>query len=116
MFPAFSFIGEESVAAGEKTVFTEQPTWVIDPIDGTTNFVHRYALNFSMIPVVCSLGESLFKASFFEEAVYEMCGGVKCIVQIFSKLWSKGPNGIVWTWDVMCLLTVVFLSVKAIQK
>ena len=70
----------------------------------------------SLPSIVCSLGESLFKASFFEEAVYEMCGGVKCIVQIFSKLWSKGPNGIVWTWDVMCLLTIVFLSVKTIQK
>uniref|UniRef100_A0A8C6HAZ0 Inositol-1-monophosphatase n=1 Tax=Mus spicilegus TaxID=10103 RepID=A0A8C6HAZ0_MUSSI len=41
-YPCHSFIGEESVAAGEKTVFTEQPTWVIDPIDGTTNFVHRF--------------------------------------------------------------------------
>lgn len=41
-YPYHSFIGEESVAAGEKTVFTEQPTWIIDPIDGTTNFVHRF--------------------------------------------------------------------------
>ena len=45
MFLAFSFIGEESVAAGEKTVFTDKPTWIIDPIDGTTNFVHRYTFN-----------------------------------------------------------------------
>lgn len=41
-YPYHSFIGEESVAAGEKVVFTEQPTWIIDPIDGTTNFVHRF--------------------------------------------------------------------------
>ncbi|KAH0504706.1 Inositol monophosphatase 1 [Microtus ochrogaster] len=40
-YPSHSFIGEESVAAGEKTVFTDKPTWIIDPIDGTTNFVHR---------------------------------------------------------------------------
>lgn len=39
---ACSFIGEESVAAGEKSVLTDSPTWIIDPIDGTTNFVHRY--------------------------------------------------------------------------
>ena len=38
---AFSFIGEESVAAGEKSILTDSPTWIIDPIDGTTNFVHR---------------------------------------------------------------------------
>ena len=37
----FSFIGEESVAAGEKCNLTDNPTWIIDPIDGTTNFVHR---------------------------------------------------------------------------
>uniref|UniRef100_A0A8I3WC68 Lithium-sensitive myo-inositol monophosphatase A1 n=1 Tax=Callithrix jacchus TaxID=9483 RepID=A0A8I3WC68_CALJA len=39
------FIGEESVAAREKSVLTDNPTWIIDPIDGTTNFVHRYVLN-----------------------------------------------------------------------
>lgn len=39
---AFSFIGEESVAAGEKSILTDNPTWIIDPIDGTTNFVHGY--------------------------------------------------------------------------
>uniref|UniRef100_A0A2K6FBX1 Inositol-1-monophosphatase n=1 Tax=Propithecus coquereli TaxID=379532 RepID=A0A2K6FBX1_PROCO len=40
--PSHSFIGEESVAAGEKCVLTDNPTWIIDPIDGTTNFVHRF--------------------------------------------------------------------------
>uniref|UniRef100_H0Y0Q8 Inositol-1-monophosphatase n=2 Tax=Otolemur garnettii TaxID=30611 RepID=H0Y0Q8_OTOGA len=41
-FPSHSFIGEESVAAGEKSILTDNPTWIIDPIDGTTNFVHRF--------------------------------------------------------------------------
>ncbi|XP_041103121.1 inositol monophosphatase 1-like isoform X2 [Polyodon spathula] len=41
-FPTHSFIGEESVAAGESSVLTDNPTWIIDPIDGTTNFVHRF--------------------------------------------------------------------------
>ncbi|XP_045437499.1 inositol monophosphatase 1 isoform X1 [Pipistrellus kuhlii] len=41
-YPSHSFIGEESVAAGEKSVLTDNPTWIIDPIDGTTNFVHRF--------------------------------------------------------------------------
>jgi len=39
-FPQSKFIGEESVAGGEKCTLTDEPTWVIDPIDGTTNFVH----------------------------------------------------------------------------
>ncbi|XP_028823459.1 inositol monophosphatase 1-like [Denticeps clupeoides] len=41
-FPTHSFIGEESVAAGAPSVLTDNPTWIIDPIDGTTNFVHRF--------------------------------------------------------------------------
>ena len=36
-----SFIGEESASAGKKSNLTNNPTWIIDPIDGTTNFVHR---------------------------------------------------------------------------
>lgn len=36
------FIGEESFAAGIKEKLTSAPTWVIDPVDGTTNFVHGY--------------------------------------------------------------------------
>ncbi|XP_034619084.1 inositol monophosphatase 1 [Trachemys scripta elegans] len=41
-YPSHSFIGEESVAAGEGNTLTDNPTWIIDPIDGTTNFVHRF--------------------------------------------------------------------------
>lgn len=38
-FPTHLFLGEETT---EKEVITNEPTWCIDPIDGTTNFVHRY--------------------------------------------------------------------------
>lgn len=41
-FPSHSFIGEESVAAGQPCVLTDNPTWIIDPVDGTTNFVHGF--------------------------------------------------------------------------
>ncbi|XP_061589064.1 inositol monophosphatase 1 isoform X2 [Cololabis saira] len=41
-FPSHRFIGEESVAAGESCILTDEPTWIIDPIDGTTNFVHTW--------------------------------------------------------------------------
>ncbi|XP_071064767.1 inositol monophosphatase 1-like [Dasypus novemcinctus] len=41
-YPSHSFIGEESVTAGEKSVLTDNPTCIIDPIDGTTNFIHRF--------------------------------------------------------------------------
>ncbi|KAF9958961.1 hypothetical protein BGZ72_010562 [Mortierella alpina] len=37
-----SFIGEETVAGGEECKLTDAPTWIVDPIDGTTNFVHGF--------------------------------------------------------------------------
>lgn len=39
-FPTFKFLGEETYKPGMK--LTDAPTFVVDPIDGTTNFVHRY--------------------------------------------------------------------------
>ncbi|PSN40062.1 Inositol monophosphatase 1 [Blattella germanica] len=41
-FPDHKFIGEESTAAGIKFELTDDPTWIIDPVDGTMNFVHGY--------------------------------------------------------------------------
>ncbi|KAF9041174.1 hypothetical protein BDP27DRAFT_1347378 [Rhodocollybia butyracea] len=50
IFPDFKFIGEESYAAGSRDSLTDEPTFCVDPIDGTTNFVHGF-------PWVCiSLG------------------------------------------------------------
>ncbi|KAK1226791.1 hypothetical protein PQX77_010228 [Marasmius sp. AFHP31] len=49
-YPDFKFIGEESYAAGSREALTDEPTYCVDPIDGTTNFVHGF-------PWVCiSLG------------------------------------------------------------
>ncbi|EIN14251.1 inositol monophosphatase [Punctularia strigosozonata HHB-11173 SS5] len=49
-YPHFQFIGEESYAAGSRQPVTDEPTFCVDPIDGTTNFVHGF-------PFVCiSLG------------------------------------------------------------
>ena len=39
-YPDHSFIGEESHAAGEVVQFTDAPTWICDPIDGTVSFQH----------------------------------------------------------------------------
>lgn len=47
-FPDTLFIGEESVAAGLKCELTSDKTWIIDPIDGTTNFV-------SSNPQICTI-------------------------------------------------------------
>jgi myo-inositol-1(or 4)-monophosphatase len=47
-YPLFEFLGEETYQPGMR--LTDAPTFVVDPIDGTTNFVHAF-------PNVCiSLG------------------------------------------------------------
>ncbi|KAM8708698.1 hypothetical protein ACLKA7_015634 [Drosophila subpalustris] len=41
-FPESLIIGEEESAASQRQAeLTDAPTWIIDPIDGTTNFIHR---------------------------------------------------------------------------
>ncbi|GIY81533.1 inositol monophosphatase 1 [Caerostris darwini] len=40
-FPDHCFIGEESPGCN----LTDSSTWIIDPVDGTMNFVHRYPYN-----------------------------------------------------------------------
>ncbi|KAH9749836.1 Inositol-phosphate phosphatase [Citrus sinensis] len=54
-FPAHKFIGEETTAACGATELTDEPTWIVDPLDGTTNFVHGF-------PFVCiSIGLTIGK-------------------------------------------------------
>ncbi|EMS56565.1 Inositol monophosphatase 1 [Triticum urartu] len=41
LYPDHKFIGEETSAAlGSTDDLTYDPTWIVDPLDGTTNFVH----------------------------------------------------------------------------
>lgn len=54
-FPTHSIIGEESTGTGELPDLTNSPTWIIDPIDGTTNFA-------SGLPLTCvSIGLTVGK-------------------------------------------------------
>lgn len=54
-YPEHKFIGEETSAVHGTDDLTDAPTWIIDPVDGTTNFVHRF-------PFVCiSIGLTIGK-------------------------------------------------------
>ncbi|KAG0497143.1 hypothetical protein HPP92_001834 [Vanilla planifolia] len=54
-FPSHKFIGEETSAAFGTSELTDEPTWIVDPLDGTTNFVHGF-------PFVCvSIGLTIDK-------------------------------------------------------
>jgi len=59
-FPNHLFVGEESVSMGKtEELVTNEPTWIIDPIDGTTNFVAK-------LPFICiSIGFSVNKEVLF---------------------------------------------------
>lgn len=57
-YPSFKFVGEESYVKGV-TKITDEPTFIVDPIDGTTNFVHDFpfsctsiGLTINKVPVV----------------------------------------------------------------
>ncbi|CCE63311.1 hypothetical protein TPHA_0E02190 [Tetrapisispora phaffii CBS 4417] len=57
-YPTFQFVGEEGYVEGV-TEITNDPTFIVDPIDGTTNFVHDFpfsctsiGLTISKVPVV----------------------------------------------------------------
>jgi len=39
-FPTHQFIGEETT--GDEAKLGEDPTWMVDPLDGTTNFLHGF--------------------------------------------------------------------------
>jgi myo-inositol-1(or 4)-monophosphatase len=55
-YPRYSFIGEETYTPGMQ--LTSAPTFIVDPIDGTTNFIHSFphaciSLGFSHEKVPC---------------------------------------------------------------
>lgn len=98
-FPSFAFYGEETVKAGEQ-VNSDIPTWIVDPIDGTSNFEHGIPLfavsialvfeNYVYIGVVLELpSKRLFTAVRGEGA---FCDGKKLEVRNLESM-SKGLVG-----------------------
>lgn len=64
LLPEAGFITEEGLATHDQ----EQLLWVVDPLDGTTNFIHQYA------PYAVSI--ALLKGSTIQlGVVYEICSG-----------------------------------------
>ena len=65
-FPDHAFLGEEDVAPGRdaateaiKKLSNEDHLWIVDPIDGTTNFAHNMPLS-GIIIAYCERGECTF--------------------------------------------------------
>jgi myo-inositol-1(or 4)-monophosphatase len=65
-FPSHGFLGEEDVASQKRPGPDAPPTWIVDPIDGTTNYVHD-------VPFYCiSIGLQV-AGELVVGAVYEPC-------------------------------------------
>ncbi|PWA03636.1 hypothetical protein BB558_000166 [Smittium angustum] len=44
-YPSHRFVGEETTSeTNERFIYNDEPTWIVDPIDGTNNFVHHLQL------------------------------------------------------------------------
>lgn len=80
-YPTHQFIGEESsfTGAGEAPAgpleLTDAPTWIIDPLDGTTNFVHGYPL--VTVSIGLAVGKALVLGCIYNPMMDELCSAVR---------------------------------------
>ncbi|KAJ4704050.1 Inositol-1-monophosphatase [Melia azedarach] len=99
-FPTHKFIGEETTAAYGITELTDEPTWIVDPLDGTTNFVHGFI--FHIVATSLFLGSPL------------------CVFLLVLQLEKFLPVGVVYNPIIDELFTAIhgqgaFLNGKPIQ-
>jgi len=59
-FPDHNILGEEEGAQGD---MTSGYTWIIDPLDGTVNFVHRFP--FFCVSIACQFEGNIFAAGIY---------------------------------------------------
>ena len=71
LLPGSEFIGEEK----ENRALTDAPTWIVDPLDGTTNMIHDYRLSAVSValcrnrkPVTGLIWQPFTRELFFAEA------------------------------------------------
>jgi len=70
-FPTHLFIGEETSAdAGGVPSLTAAPTWICDPVDGTTNFVH--ALPFTCVSIALAVDHKPVVAAVYDPTADEL--------------------------------------------
>nr|KMM68805.1 inositol monophosphatase 1 [Coccidioides posadasii RMSCC 3488] len=90
-YPDYEFMGEETYQPGMR--LTNAPTFIVDPIDGTVNFVHNF-------PNACiSLGFAIEKKAVvgvvfnpFTKTLYSAIRGKGAFLNRTTKLPLKGDN------------------------
>lgn len=80
-FPDHEFIGEESSFTGPgggptgALELSDKPTWIIDPLDGTTNFVHGYPL--VTVSIGLAVDKKLALGVVYNPLMDELCSAVR---------------------------------------
>ena len=72
VFPAHQILSEETAP---NTSISNQPLWIIDPIDGTTNFSRGIPL--SGISIAFAIGQNVFSGAVYNPFLDEMFTAVK---------------------------------------
>eukprot|EP01129_Flabellula_baltica_P017139 TRINITY_DN9409_c0_g1_i1.p1 TRINITY_DN9409_c0_g1~~TRINITY_DN9409_c0_g1_i1.p1 ORF type:complete len:268 (-),score=46.48 TRINITY_DN9409_c0_g1_i1:38-841(-) len=76
VYPDHLFVAEETISEGlAEEVLTDAPTWLIDPIDGTTNFVHKFP--FSCISIGFSINKEVVVGVVFNPILDELFTAIK---------------------------------------
>jgi myo-inositol-1(or 4)-monophosphatase len=74
-FPGHGFLGEEGDAAKNRPGPGAAPTWIVDPLDGTTNYVHDVPLY--CVSVGLEVGGELVAGAVYEPTRDEMFHAAK---------------------------------------
>ncbi len=76
-FPGHGFIGEESIVGHAKPVDVDQLRWIVDPLDGTSNYVHGFPAY--CVSVALAQGDNLLVGAIYDperdECFTARCGG-----------------------------------------
>jgi myo-inositol-1(or 4)-monophosphatase len=75
LFPDHAFLGEEEGAGKTRPGPDAPPTWIIDPIDGTTNYVHDYP--FYCISIGLQIADDMVVGVVYEPVRKEMFAAAK---------------------------------------
>ncbi|EGG20152.1 inositol-phosphate phosphatase [Cavenderia fasciculata] len=73
-YPETKIMGEESTKDGVYG-WTDEATWIIDPIDGTTNFVHRFPL--FCISIALSINKQIVVGCIYSPVLDELFTATK---------------------------------------
>ena len=74
-YPGHAFLGEEGGAGSDRPGPDAPPTWIVDPLDGTTNYVHDCPLY--CVSIGLQAGGALVAGVVFEPSRQEMFGAAR---------------------------------------